>query len=100
MKQVTDEMSLRVIKELEVLSMNNEFRDDYDYENVQRKLMNPMKNEGYEEGILAGAKDKTIEIARKMLKENIDIKYNNKIDIDNRQHENENGFEEEGPPDT
>ncbi len=70
MKQVTDEISLRVIKELEVLSMNNEFRDDYDYENVQRKLMNSMKNEGYEDG----AKDKTIEIAKKLLSSNVDIK--------------------------
>ena len=68
MKQVTDEISLRVIKELEVLSMNNEFRDEYDYENVQRKLMNSMKNEGYEEGVLAGSKDKSIEIAKLMLK--------------------------------
>ena len=45
--------------------MNNEFRDEYDYENVQRKLMNSMKNEGYE--------DRAIEIAKAMLRENIDI---------------------------
>ena len=51
--------------------MNNEFRDEYDYENVQRKLINSVKDEGYEEGLQKGyengSKEKTIEIAKKML---------------------------------
>lgn len=55
--------------------MNNEFRDEYDYENVQRKLMNSIKDEGYEEGLQNGlqkgyengTKDRSIEMAKNML---------------------------------
>ena len=77
MKKTEDEVSLRVVKELENLSMNEIFRDEYDYENVQRKLINSVKDEGYEEGLQQGyengTKEKSMEIARNMLKENIDI---------------------------
>lgn len=80
-EKVIDEDSLKIIEELERLSMNDKFIDEYDYENVQRKLMNSMKDEGYEEGIKIGKiegekqgeKNKSIDIARNMLKENVDI---------------------------
>ena len=62
-EKVTDEYSLKIIEELERLSMNDEFKDEYDYENVQRKLINSVKDEGKEEG----AREKEIEIAKNML---------------------------------
>ena len=75
MKKTEDEVSLRVVKELENLSMNEIFRDEYDYENVQRKLINSVKDEGYEEGLQNGlqkgyengTKENSIQIAKKML---------------------------------
>ena len=54
--------------------MNNEFIDEYDYENVQRKLMNSNRNEGYREGLEDGITQEKQEIANKMLSKNIDIK--------------------------
>lgn len=38
-----------IIKELERLAMNNKFTDEYDYENVQKKLLNSLKIEGYQD---------------------------------------------------
>ena len=71
MKKTEDEVSLRVVKELENLSMNEIFRDEYDYENVQRKLINSVKDEGYEEGLQQGyengSKREKQEIAKNML---------------------------------
>ena len=62
-----------IIKELERLGMNNKFIDEYDHEFVQKKLLNSIKDEGYEEGIVEGQKSKQIEIAKKSLEQNIDI---------------------------
>ena len=62
-----------IIKELERLGMNNKFIDEYDHEFVQKKLLNSIKDEGYEEGIAEGQKSKQIEIAKKSLEQNIDI---------------------------
>ena len=49
--------------------MDNDFMNDYDYEKVQKKLMNSIRYEGYEEG----AADKSIEIAKKLLLENVSL---------------------------
>ena len=62
--------------------MNNEFIDEYDYENVQRKLMNSNRNEGYNEGLEVGLNQgmslgisKGVkQIAKIMLSKNIDTK--------------------------
>ena len=49
--------------------MNNKFVDEYDYEFVQKKLMNSIKDEGYEKGKM----DRNIEIAKKSLEQGLDI---------------------------
>ena len=66
--------------------MNSEFIDEYDYENVQRKLMNSMHDEGYDEGFdtgygsgydsgLSKGFDNGLSlVASNLLKENMDIK--------------------------
>ena len=61
------------IEELERLSMNNKFVDEYDYEFVQKKLMNSIKDEGYENGKQDGEKSKQLEIARKSLEQGLNI---------------------------
>ena len=53
--------------------MNNKFVDEYDYEFVQKKLMNSIKDEGYENGKQDGEKSKQLEIAKKMLDDGFDI---------------------------
>lgn len=64
-----DDPNYFIIEELRRLGMNNKFIDEYDREFVQKKLMNSIKDEGYE----AGKNDEKIEIARKSLEQNIDI---------------------------
>ncbi len=54
MESVLDDDNRLIIEELRRLRMNNEFIDEYDYENVQRKLMNSNRHEGYNEGLEAG----------------------------------------------
>ena len=51
--------------------MNNKFVDEYDYEFVQKKLMNSIKDEGYEKG----KQDEKFEIAKKMLAKNLDVQF-------------------------
>ena len=51
--------------------MNNKFVDEYDYEFVQKKLMNSIKDEGYEKG----KSDEKLEIAKKMLEKKSDIDF-------------------------
>ena len=72
-----DDPNYFIIEELRRLGMNNKFVDEYDYEFVQRKLMNSIKDEGYEkgklEGKLEGERSKQIEIAKKALEQGIDI---------------------------
>ena len=85
----TSPIDLKIIEELERLSMDMDFRDDYDYENVQRKLRNSAKIEGYQEGfnlgmeagmktgiengmetgIETGMRDSKIQIAKNMITE-------------------------------
>ena len=89
----TSPIDLKIIEELERLSMDMDFRDDYDYENVQRKLRNSAKIEGYQEGfnlgmeagmktgiengmetgIETGMRDSKIQIAKNMLVKKINI---------------------------
>ncbi|MCM1444755.1 MAG: hypothetical protein NC096_05615 [Candidatus Amulumruptor caecigallinarius] len=55
--------------------MNDKFVDEYDYENVQRKLRNSAKIEGYEEGKKQGI----TEIAKNMLREGSKIEFVSKV---------------------
>ena len=64
-----------IIEELRRLGMNNKFVDEYDYEFVQKKLMNSIKDEGYENGKQDGEKSKQLEIAKKMLEKKSDIDF-------------------------
>jgi len=59
--------------------MNNKFVDEYDYEFVQKKLMNSIKDEGYENGKQDGKIERNIEIAKNLLSENIDINIISKL---------------------
>ena len=82
-----DDPNYFIIEEVRRLGMNNKFVDEYDYEFVQRKLMNSIKDEGKRDGFLEGKlegklegeKSKKLEIAKKMLDDNVDsetiIKY-------------------------
>ena len=64
-----DDPNYFIIEELRRLGMNNKFVDEYDYEFVQKKLMNSIKDEGYEKGKI----DEKLEIAKKMLDDGFDI---------------------------
>ena len=96
---VSNKDDLYIVEELERLSMNNEFIDEYDYEIVKNKLIKSFKIEGHElgraegraEGIIEGRaegraqgraqgraegeKSKQIEIARIMLSKDSDINF-------------------------
>ena len=50
----TNSYDIKLIQELRRLSMDNEFIDHYDFENVQRKLQNSIRDESYQEGIIKG----------------------------------------------
>ncbi len=70
-----DDPNYFIIEELRRLGMNNKFVDEYDYEFVQKKLMNSIKDEGYENGKQDGKMERNIEIAKKMLERNSDITF-------------------------
>ncbi len=74
LKSIIDSDNQIIIKELERLSMNNKFTDEYDHENVQKKLLNSLKIEGYQDGvddgIKKGKKENKLEIAKKLLSRN------------------------------
>ena len=63
--------------------MNSEFIDEYDYENVQRKLMNSMHDEGYDEGFNngydSGYKGGKYEVIKSMLSNGLNINLISKI---------------------
>ena len=77
MESVLDDDNRIIIEELRRLRMNNEFIDEYDYENVQRKLMNSNRNEGYKEGfevgITQGISQRNIEIAKNLLNQGVEL---------------------------
>ena len=62
------------MKELERLSEDDEFRTYYDAEEMQRKLVNSARLDGYDAGVIKGkeegAKGRELSIAKAMLKEN------------------------------
>ena len=66
--------ALRIVKELERLSEDDEFRTYYDAEEMQRKLVNSARLDGYDAGVIKGkeegAKGRELSIAKAMLKEN------------------------------
>lgn len=74
---VDDVDSLYIIQELERLSVNDKFRNEYDKELVNRTMMESLKEEGYSDGFndgnLKGKQDEKIDIAKNLLQENIDI---------------------------
>lgn len=69
---VKNDSNLYIVEELERLSMNDKFVDDYDAEIVNKKMMNSMKYEGYQEGKSDGINQERIEIAKKMLSKTMD----------------------------
>ena len=82
-----DKSSLYIIEELERLGMNDKFIDEYDTELVNRTMMESLKDEGYNEGVMAGRlsgleegrlsgiTERNTEIAKKMLEKNSDIDF-------------------------
>ena len=70
-----DKSSLYIIEELERLGMNDKFIDEYDTELVNRTMMESLKDEGYNEGVMAGRLSGITEIAKNMLKKNSDIDF-------------------------
>ena len=70
-----DDSNYFIIEELRRLGMNNKFVDEYDYEFVQKKLMNSIKDEGYENGKQDGKNEEKLEIAKKMLEKKSDIDF-------------------------
>lgn len=76
-KSIIDTDNQIIIKGLERLAINNKFIDEYDYENVQKKLLNSLKIEGYQDGvndgIKKGKKENNLEIAKKLLSKNFTI---------------------------
>ena len=73
---------MEVIKELERLAMDEEFKIHYDQEAVRKKTENSIRKESYEKGLVQGIEQgiekgmeqKNVEIVKNMLKKNIDIK--------------------------
>ena len=68
-----DDPNYFIIEELRRLGMNNKFVDEYDYEFVQKKLMNSIKDEGERDGFLKGQHSEKLEIAKKSLEQGLDI---------------------------
>lgn len=68
-----DDSNYFIIEELRRLGMNNKFVDEYDYEFVQKKLMNSIKDEGERDGFLKGQHSEKLEIAKKSLEQGLDI---------------------------
>lgn len=68
---------IEIIKELERLAMDEEFKIHYDQEAVRRKTENSIRKEaieqGLQEGIKEGTKSKQIEIAKNMLNDDVTI---------------------------
>jgi len=80
-RHTKNEEDIKIIEELERLSMNEDFIVDYDQEAVFKKTQNSIRLDGYhegvkeglEEGLKEGLKEKTVEIAKSMLNDNQDI---------------------------
>ena len=68
---INNDDNLYTLEELERLSMNDNFIDEYDHEIVTRKLNNSYKIEGYNEGKIDGINERNIEIAKSLLEQDI-----------------------------
>ena len=74
MRKITDEPEdLKVIEELERLSMDDYFRYMYNGKEVDERIANSRYEEGMEAGVEKGEKNKQIEIAKTMLQKNIEL---------------------------
>lgn len=84
-KNVKNDSNLYIVEELERLSVNDKFIDEYDTETVNKKLINSLKSEGYNDGLIAGKsigfdeglnngkKQEKIEIAKNLINLNVPI---------------------------
>ena len=78
---INNDDNLYILEELERLSMNDNFIDEYDHEIVTRKINDSYKIEGYNEGKIdgisegkeLGINESKIEIAKNMLSKNLDL---------------------------
>jgi len=76
-----------IVEELERLSMDDKFIDEYDAEKVNRMMMQTEFDDGFEQGIEQGiekgiekgSKETTVEIAKESLKLNIPVEQISKI---------------------
>jgi len=74
MRKITDEPEdLKVIEELERLSMDDYFRYMYNGKEVDERIANSRYEEGMEAGVEKGEKNKQIEIAKTMLKDKVSV---------------------------
>ena len=73
MNGVTDDKILKAIEELKILRGDNDIRQMYETD-IKTRLVNDLNRaENIEKGMKKGEKNKSIEIARNMLKDNVDI---------------------------
>ena len=70
---IDNEEDLKILKRLEELCMDEKFIKNYDAEKVNKKLMNSIKEEGFEEGIEQGIEKRNFEIACNSLKQKLSI---------------------------
>ena len=68
-----DKVVNKYMEEIERVNKNPKFREYISLEEDNKKIINSLKEEYEEKGIKEGEKTKTIEIAKEMLKDNIDI---------------------------
>ena len=79
MKEISgdNKEALRIVEELERLSEDDEFRTYYDAEEMQRKLVNSARLDGYDAGVIKGkeegAKEEKIVIAKNFIKDGIPL---------------------------
>ena len=79
---IDNQEDLEILKELKNLGMSRIFLTEYEKEKVQKKLVNSAYDDGLEDGLEQGLEQglkqgfikRNIDIARKMLVDNIDIK--------------------------
>ena len=72
-KKTNNPEDIKIIEELERLSMNEKFIYEYDREKVRKKIENSIKEEGREEGRKEGESKRNREIVTNMLKAGISI---------------------------
>ena len=70
---IDNKKDLEILEELEMLSMNRKFLCEYDREKVNKKLMNSLRTEGFEEGEIKGKLEEKILTAKNMLKDKLSI---------------------------